>query len=278
MNPAIYYLSGIKRQGTLLYAYSLRRVISGYTGPGINVRKGSSTTVFQDFYFDPTTGELDQEAIKSFVGAGNVGYVRILYDQTGKGINLGPTGAVVGREPRIVTSGSPTGSIVTKNGKIAMSFVAGGFNQLKTVSTLTHDVNNLSIFIVLSNTAGHGITINNVTATNEIIFPKSVGGTDYYNYNNIDAMNIGTTTDVNKVYSSLSTVTSISAWKNNSINASSPLTLGNTAIGKTIILGYSSTNLIGTVQEVLIYEGNPSARTSITSEIGGYYSISGSVI
>jgi len=120
MNPAIYFLSGFTGSGKLLYAYSLRRVVSGYTGPGINVRKGSSTTVFQDFYFD-SNGELDQAAILAFVGVSTAGYVRILYDQNGSGIHLGPAGAVVTREPRIVTPGNPSGTIITKNGKIAMS-------------------------------------------------------------------------------------------------------------------------------------------------------------
>jgi len=276
MNPAIYYLSSFKRNEGLLYAYSLRRVVPGYTGPGIQVRRGTGTTTasFQDFHFN-SSGELDQAAILSFVGAGAVGYVRTLYDQTGSGVDLGPIGAVVGREPRIVNSGSPAGSIVTKNGKIAMSFVAGGLNYLRTVTTLTHDVNNLSIFVVLSNTnltlTQPCVTINNVSAVSEIIFPRSVGGSDYYNYNAGDAIVLGTTTTDNKVYSSLSTPTYITAFKN---NISLPqVSLTNPAIGKSITLGYTTSNFIGTVQEVLIYENQKFNRSAITAEIMSYYSI-----
>jgi hypothetical protein len=278
MNPAIYYLSSFKRNEGLLYAYSLRRVVPGYTGPGIQVRRGTGTTTasFQDFHFN-SSGELDQAAILSFVGAGAVGYVRTLYDQTGSGVDLGPIGAVVTREPRIVNSGSPAGSIVTKNGKIAMSFVAGGFNYLRTVTTLTHDVNNLSIFVVLSNTnltlTQPCVTINNSSAVSEITFPRSVGGSDYYNYNAGDAIVLGTTTTDNKVYSSLSTPTSISSFKNNVISAGSPLANVNPAIGKSITLGYTTSNFIGTVQEVLIYENQKFNRSAITAEIMSYYSI-----
>lgn len=274
MNPGIYYLSSLKRDEGLRYAYSLRRVVDTYTGPGIQVRRGSSTT-YQDFYFDPLTGELDQNAIRTFVGASAVGYVRILYDQTGGNANLGPTGAVVTREPRIVTPGSPTGTIITKNGKMAMSFIAGGFNRLLTVDVLTIPVNNISIFTVISNTNFTAtqpcLTINNVSSVSEITFPRSVAGSDYYNYNGADVLVLGTTTTSNKVYSSLSTPTYVTAFKNN-ISLPQVFTV-NPAIGKSMTLGYTNANFQGTVQEILVYEDQKFNRSAITAEMISYYSI-----
>lgn len=273
MNPAIYYLSSLKRDEGLRYAYSLRRVVDTYTGPGIQVRKGSSTT-YQDFYFD-SNGELDQNAIKTFVGASAVGYVRILYDQTGGNANLGPTNAVVTREPRIVTPGSPTGSIVTKNGKMAMLFIPAAFNRLMTVDVLTIPVNNVSIFTVVSNTnltsTQPCLTINNVSAVSEIVFPRSFGGSDYYNYNGADVLVLGTTTTDNKVYSSLSTPTYVTAFKNN-ISLPEVFTV-NSAIGKSMTLGYTNANFQGTVQEILVYEKQKFNRSAITAEMMSYYSI-----
>jgi hypothetical protein len=274
MNPAIYYLSTLAQKP--LFVYSLRRVVSGYTGPAIRVRRGNSTTTFQDFYFN-SAGELDQASILSFLGAGNVGYVNILYDQSGNGVNLGPSGAVVGREPRIVNAGTPNGTIITKNGKIALSFTAN-LDNLRTGEIIEYDSNDLSTFVVYSNTNNTGaravVSILNVSSVSEITFPRPNGGTDYYNYNGGDRINIGQTNADNKVYSSLSTPTSISAWKNNVLISGSPLSITNNSIAKEIAIGNNyNIGFFGTIQELLIYKGDVPSRTSITSEIMSYYNI-----
>lgn len=284
MNPATYYLSSLNRKGVLLYAYSLRRIIPEYTGAGIQVRRGTTANL-QDFSFDPITGQLDQSAILSFVGANQVGYVSKWYDQSGNGNTLGVSGVVAGREPRIVASGSPTGTIFTKNGKIALSWGVSAFNVLKSVNTLTDDVDNLSLFVVCSNTnltnLQAGVSVMNIGNAPELVIPRSEGGGDYYWYDGNNRIFLGLTTTDNKVYSSLSTLNTIASWKNNVQSIGSPLiNIPNTAIGKQIVLGnngfagfQASAGFVGTMQEVLVYQGNPNGRTFITSELISYYNI-----
>lgn len=81
-------------------AYSLRRLLSLYTGPLVRVRRSSDDTTL-DIGFD-TDGDLDTAALLAFTGAGN-GFVDRWYDQTGGGANLeqGTTTA----QPSIVTAG-----------------------------------------------------------------------------------------------------------------------------------------------------------------------------
>jgi hypothetical protein len=275
MNPGIYYMSGLS-SNELLHAYSLRRVVSGYTGPGIQVRRGTSTTLLQDFYFDPTTGELDQAAILSFVGA-STGYVSKWYDQSGNGNTLGVFGTVAGREPIIVTGSA----VVTRNGRLAMS-LGVNFANLKTVQTGIIPANNLSVFAVISsiNTTASGSAValkRNNDTLGTFVLPRSEGGGDFFNYNGANWIVLGTTSTALKVYSGLSDPASISAWKNNVFIGTVNQT--NTNIGQGISLGYQTinnstfNNFSGTHQEILFYTGNPSNRSSITSEIMSYYSI-----
>ena len=259
----------------LLHAYSLRRVVSGYTGPGIQVRRGTSTTLLQDFYFGPS-GELDQAAILSFVGT-STGYVSKWYDQSGNGNTLGVVGTVAGREPIIVTGSA----VVTRNGRLAMS-LGVNFANLKTVQTGIIPANNLSVFAVISsiNTAATGNALalkRNNDTLGTFVLPRSEGGADFFNYNGSNWIGLGTTSTALKVYSGLSDPASISAWKNNVFIGTSNQT--NTNIGQGIAIGYQTinnstfVNFSGTHQEILFYQGNPANRSAITAEIISYYSI-----
>jgi hypothetical protein len=82
-------------------AYSLRRLLSLYTGPLVRVRRSSDDTTL-DIGFD-VDGDLDTTALLAFVGAGDC-FVTRWYDQTGGGANLeqGTTTA----QPSIVTAGA----------------------------------------------------------------------------------------------------------------------------------------------------------------------------
>lgn len=81
-------------------AYSLRRLLSLYTGPIIRVRRSSDDTTL-DVGFD-VVGNLDTTALLAFVGANN-GFVTRWYDQTGGGAHLEQGTAAA--QPSIVTSG-----------------------------------------------------------------------------------------------------------------------------------------------------------------------------
>lgn len=273
MNPAIYYLSSLSTTSSLFSAYSLRRVVSGYTGFGIQVRRGT-TVASQNFSFDAITGELDYDAIKSFVGIGNVGFIKSWYDQTGNGRTLGLPNAVAGREPRIVDA---SGNIYTENGKPAVTFI-GGFSNLETQTFSTSIAeNNLSILSVFSN--NNPASNNNCFKLGETFFPRTeVGGEYFYYGTNGFILFLGDASTSTIVFSSLTTPTQAKAWKNNVLVPFAPISVISSLQATRLRLGYNEVNnnfrnFTGAFQEILIYTGNPSNRYSLTSEMMSYYNI-----
>lgn len=82
-------------------AYSLRKILDSYAGPAIRVRR-SSDNAQADIGFN-AAGNLDQSALKAFVGNGD-GFVVTWYDQSGNALHA--TDATVSDQPQIVSSGS----------------------------------------------------------------------------------------------------------------------------------------------------------------------------
>jgi hypothetical protein len=83
-------------------AYSLRKLRTAYTGSAIRVRRSNDNTE-QDIGFT-SSGDLDTGALKTFVGAGNNGFVTVWYDQSGNARNATQTTAA--NQPRIVNAGT----------------------------------------------------------------------------------------------------------------------------------------------------------------------------
>ena len=101
-------------------AYSLRRVITSYSGSAIRVRR-SSDNVEQDIGFT-SAGELATSTLLSFVGAGNDGFVTRWYDQGAGGNDVSQ--ATSSDQPRIVIAGVLE---TMDNGKPAVDFAAGNY-------------------------------------------------------------------------------------------------------------------------------------------------------
>ena len=91
-------------------AYSLRQLQSG-SYPVVRVRRSSDNTE-SDF----TATEVSDGTLAAWVGAGNDGFVRTWYDQSGNGRNA--TQATTGNQPQIVSSGS----LLTDNSKPCVQF------------------------------------------------------------------------------------------------------------------------------------------------------------
>lgn len=85
-----------------------RRLVAGYSGPGVKVRRSSDNTT-QDVAF-LSGGDLDVAALTTFVGSGS-GYLDTIYDQSGNGRHL--VMATAAAQPRIVNAGT----VETKAGK-----------------------------------------------------------------------------------------------------------------------------------------------------------------
>jgi hypothetical protein len=86
----------------LAVVWSVRRLLSSYTGALIRVRRSSDNTE-QDIGYT-SSGALDTTALLAFCGAGS-GFIRWVYDQkTGTAINIGQSTAAT--QPRIVNAGA----------------------------------------------------------------------------------------------------------------------------------------------------------------------------
>ena len=261
---------------SIKYAYSLRRVVPGYMGPLIQVANGTAANrTYRDFPII-TGGELVEADITDFVSATNIGYVSKWYDQSGNGNTLGVTNSLPGREPSIVAVGK---AIRTKNGKPTLYFI-GGLTYLRSVAGLNLAENNLSVFSVISS--------NSTTVTQNIVLYGTSGlrsnnsGNDFAHYNGASRIILGATSSNNKVYSTLSTTTGVSGWRNNvSLGAQVNTTAAD--IGSSISLGYqivgaTYSSFFGTIQELVFYTGNvdqdvntTTTRTNITTEMMNYY-------
>ena len=275
------YSTTIVQQATnfatsIKYAYSLRRVVPGYMGPLIQVANGSAANrTLQDFPIIPG-GELVEADITNFVSSTNTGYVSKWYDQSGSGNTLGVNTSVPGREPSIVAVGKLMRKI---NGKPTLYF-SGGTSYLRSVSGLNFAENNLSVFSVISSNS-------NTTTQNIVLYGTSglrstTGGNDIVHYNGTTRIVLGATSSNNKVYSTLSTTTGVSGWRN---NASLGAQVNTTAadIANTISLGYqvilsTYSSFSGTIQELVFYNGNvdqdvntTTTRTNITTAMMEYY-------
>jgi hypothetical protein len=135
--------------------YSLRKLMSAYSGNAIRVRRSSNNQLANIGFL--SNGELNEAALLSFIGTGN-GYVETWYDQSGKARNAVQTDN--NRQPQIVQSGV----IIKKNNKpairansttaptnypsLATSWSLNGMSSLTINAILTKTANNPS------NTAG----------------------------------------------------------------------------------------------------------------------------
>jgi hypothetical protein len=82
-------------------AYSLRRLLSLYSGPLVRVRRSSDDTTADIGY--NLNGSLDTTSLLAFVGVGN-GFVTRWYDQSGGGSHLEQ--GTLAAQPSIVTAGT----------------------------------------------------------------------------------------------------------------------------------------------------------------------------
>lgn len=97
---------------TIAQAYGLRKVVVGYSGHCIKVRRSSDNT---EQYIDFNGNDLDTAALLSFVGAGS-GYVSEWTDQSGNGRHM--LQATTASQPKIVNSGT----VLANNGRPAITF------------------------------------------------------------------------------------------------------------------------------------------------------------
>ena len=94
-------------------AYSLRRVVSAYVGPVIQVRRSTDDAVLDIGV--TTAGDLDTAALLAF-SAGGDAYVTTWFDQSGNGYHA--TQPVAAKQPQVIAAGA----LVKQNGEPVVSF------------------------------------------------------------------------------------------------------------------------------------------------------------
>jgi hypothetical protein len=128
-------------------AYSLRNLQgrSGKDSAVVRVRRDNDNAG-QDF----TATEVSDGTLAAWVGAGNDGFVRTWYDQSGNGNDIAQT--TFSKQPKIVDA---SGSVITDNSRPTIYFNGNGGIISTAVNILTSNsvidvTQNLSVFAVMS--------------------------------------------------------------------------------------------------------------------------------
>jgi hypothetical protein len=248
--------------GTPAAAYSVRKVVSSYTGSAMMVQ---SASVSQSIGFD-ADGNLDTASLASFAGSGDA-FVKIWYDQSGNGRDASQ--AVTANQPQIVSSGN----VITEGGKPTIDHTR---TQTLNISTNLNIGKIYSIFgivkfdiqgaeIIGSSSPGYSYAIY-ADATNTYHSANSAFGSS----NGVFGLNFA----LLSIHRDNSTT--VSQYKNSTILGSTFTLIDNRDFYFRSLSGEqnNSYNLDGKLSEAIIYPSNQSSnRTKIEDNINTYYQI-----
>jgi len=261
-------------------AYSLRNLV-GTSNPAVVRVRRDNDDAEQDF----TATEVSDGTLAAWVGAGNDGFVRTWYDQSGNGNNA--TQTTTANQPSIVSSGS----LQTINSKPALSFngssqhlsahaVASAFSGTDKPASAFH------VSKVNNNTNFMSVAALGNSATNNSLFVLG----DYFNNNSLNfgkrddgfvtkITQAGTPGAVQNLISITTNGTSISGYRQSTAILSNfncdvgLLTLNRFTIGAHERVSVGS-YLNGFIQEVIYYPSDlASSRLAIESNINAHYAI-----
>lgn len=235
-------------------AFSLRSLTAGNPAV-VRVRRSSDNTE-QDF----TAAEVANGTLATFCGAGN-GFVRTWYDQSGNGKHA--TQTTNASQARIVNSGS----LVTKNGKPAISIAGTGDHfRVDGLSGATR----LDYFFVKDTADTQYVYLSNVVEDRIglIAHSGSSNTTVAVSFGSPSLFANGSSASIidrNAVYSSLNGY-KLETILNSSLSAWTTVALFNYST--------SSWGFTGTIQEWVVYSSDQSStRAAIESNINAHYAI-----
>ena len=244
-------------------AFSLRKLLSTYTGSAIEVRRSSDDTT-QDIGFT-ANGDLDTAALAAFCGSNN-GFVKTWYDQSVNGRDASQADTT--KQPKIYDSST---GVITDNGKPATEWSAVTGQLLDTSYTT-----NSSEFTVVAvaNCDDNGTNKTIVLAPEALVFvannesARHIQGdaaqTPYSPADSTDQMlhfvgNSGSESFAGDNGTALTT-------RSESPATNSKLRIGNNAVG--------SIPFLGKIQEIVYYTSDQSgSRSDIEANVNQYYSI-----
>ena len=245
-------------------AYSLRRLSSTYESNLIEVRRSSDNTT-QDIGYDDN-GDLDTASLLSFVGAGD-GFVRTWYDQSGNGVNAQQTTASL--QPLIVSSGSI--NTLGTSAKPAINF--------------NNDYFDTPLTSVFQGFLDVYKSWNSTKASNVAQIPlgSTTSGSIFYQYSNTSFLQNGTISAID-IRDGVHRLTNfyhntLDGFINHN-GTDYSATIGgynNNATSRVWRIGAypvgSLWNVIGNIQEFIVYSGNQAGKADIKTNINSYYSI-----
>jgi hypothetical protein len=243
----------------LAAAYSVRKVVSSYTGSAMMVQ---SASVSQSIGFD-ADGNLDTASLEAFAGSGDA-FVKIWFDQSGNGRDA--TQTTLANQPQIVSSGS----VITLNGKPSIENSSG--KQLAIASSNIFAIN-FTTFVINPTNANNNATLFRQTYQNSTLIRSWTGGGRFRHNNGAEI----TYTDTNTLLIQTQTVTpAIQIFKNGILKASAGTNGVQTPLNVESYLLNSGFNEFfgGKCSEAIFYTSDQSSnRTSIENDINSYYSI-----
>jgi len=239
-------------------AYSLRQLSWAYGGPAVRVRR-SNDNAEQDF----TATQVSDGTLAAWVGAGNNGFVRTWYDQSGNGGNaVQSTNAL---QPTIVSNGS----LVTQAGKAATSFTGSGvrleaphlIQRARLDSYIVKNTSDTDYLLFGGNTSTGFSWLSTSASSNANLTGGGYGGSLYAN----NQLFVGATRG--QIYSFLD------GYKLEVHQGAS--TSGGSWVAFDIgVYNRSTLDFTGSIQELVFYASDQSAnRTAIQSNINAHYAI-----
>jgi hypothetical protein len=245
----------------LAAAYSVRRVVSSYSGPAMEVQSGS---VSASIGFD-SLGNLDTASLEAFAGSGDA-FVKTWYDQSGNGRHAVQESA--SRQPRILR----TGSVVLENNKPGINFISANLCRLDSIGTWDYQTTFTVTRFYTRPAFAYIYTSKNTTQK----LLSDVDGQSYRIFisNPLYSGIVPSLTNQDFIYSLFS-------GSSSEIEVNNVLTSGSIAIygagGVTIgIAGNdnASSALNGVIQELIFYSSNQSQnKNTVKTNINSYYNI-----
>lgn len=261
-------------------AYSLRQLQSG-SYPVVRVRRDNDNAE-QDF----TAAEVSDGTLAAWVGAGNDGFVRTWYDQSGNGNNAQQ--AIAARQPKIVDNGA----LVAEGGKTAIDF-DGSDDGLDTATTVAN-AGDTTVFVISKADESEdafrfvaGQWLGGSSRKWNLIYSSSFFKQDSLYFGTNDGTNNNTPSItgnndslVQKLSTGIAKSTSTELFVNQvSAGVQSCSGLESTAIK--LFIGYQfnppssyGSFMDGKIQEIIVYPSDQSAnRIAIEANINAHYSI-----
>jgi hypothetical protein len=270
-------------------AYSLRNLVQGASTPVVRVRR-TPDSAFAEF----NGAQVRDGTLASWVGAGNTGFVRSWYDQSGNERHADTSNSSL--QPIIVSSGS----VITLNGLPAIDWPAESVNKwLLATITITSEISTLAVFSAVRRAGGY-IKLYNIGpdagTSNACLVPITGAaaedwadsqalftGRGYLSGQSPRIVSTGSpiassSTAQNMLFATVSSSVAAMYVNKTQVSYAAQLTGSATAqTDATLYLGNNDVGVqqhIGRMQEVIIWGSDKSgSRTLAESEVGAYYGI-----